>query len=99
MKGILKNRFNRLLIPFVILVVGGSIGLREFTQLRYQYSKVESVKLRNELKKEGLLSDKPPKTLEEHYEETVKNADIDNWENIRIPRPWDEEEEAKKLLS
>lgn len=29
-------------------------------------------------------------TLEEVYEK-VKNMDIDNWEQVRGPRPWEEE--------
>lgn len=29
------------------------------------------------------------KTLEEEYEEMMKNTDLDNWQNIRGPRPWE----------
>ncbi|XP_015185946.1 PREDICTED: cytochrome c oxidase assembly protein COX16 homolog, mitochondrial [Polistes dominula] len=85
---LLKNKTLRYGVPFVILVVGASFGLREFTQLRYTYRQqtayyTEAKKLGIEVKKPGEV------TLESEYEK-VKQMNIDNWKNVRIPRPWEE---------
>ncbi len=32
---------------------------------------------------------KPSKTLEEEYDSLMKKSDLDNWKNIRAPRPWE----------
>lgn len=32
-------------------------------------------------------------TLEGVYDE-IKDLDIDNWDNVRVPRPWDENLDA-----
>ncbi|KAG5675126.1 hypothetical protein PVAND_005055 [Polypedilum vanderplanki] len=71
-------------IPFLTLVIGGSFGLREFTQLRYQFSKKSTVQP-NELEKMGIKMKKPGEvTLESEYEK-IKKLDIDNWENKQTP--------------
>ncbi|XP_055904401.1 cytochrome c oxidase assembly protein COX16 homolog, mitochondrial [Eupeodes corollae] len=76
-------------LPFLICIVGGSFGLKEFTQLRYQYSRKQPVSP-EEMKKFG-VSMKAPKevTIETEYEK-IKSLDIDHWENKRGPRPWEE---------
>lgn len=79
-------------IPFFLVVFGGAFALRQFAQLRYQFSKVSQVS-REEMKKYGIEMKKPGEvTLESEYEK-VKNLDIDNWEQIRGPRPWEEQEQ------
>ncbi|CAG9798864.1 unnamed protein product [Chironomus riparius] len=84
-----KRKLFRFGVPFVLLVVGGSFGLKEFTQLRYQFSRKITVKP-DELDKIGIKMKNPEDvTLESEYEK-VKNLDIDNWENKRGPRPWEE---------
>lgn len=60
---------------------------------RYQFSKVKGVS-KEEAEKMGLHRDKAV-TLEGAYEE-IKTLDIDNWENKRGPRPWEDNEEIKK---
>lgn len=70
-------------------MVGGSFGLREFAQLRYQFSQ-KSTLTRAEFDKIGIKMKKPGEvTLETEYEK-IKNLDIDNWEQVRGPRPWEE---------
>ncbi|XP_020289650.1 cytochrome c oxidase assembly protein COX16 homolog, mitochondrial [Pseudomyrmex gracilis] len=82
-------------IPFMIFILGGSYALREFTELRYTYRKVSGYNIRGELEKEGIQMRLPEEiTLEKEYEKLEK-MDVDNWENIRISRPWDETEQAK----
>lgn len=76
-------------IPFLILVVGGSFGLKEFTSLRYQYAKKQPVSP-EDMKKFGVNMKKPSEvTLESEFEK-VKKIDIDHWEQKRGPRPWEE---------
>ncbi|CAG9766652.1 unnamed protein product [Ceutorhynchus assimilis] len=75
-------------LPFLVLIVGGSFGLKEFTQLRYQFRKVSPLS-REESMKMGLEKKRPEEvTLEIEYEK-IKKLDIDNWEQIRGPRPWE----------
>ncbi|XP_022129924.2 cytochrome c oxidase assembly protein COX16 homolog, mitochondrial [Pieris rapae] len=80
-------------VPFILFIVGGSFGLREWTQLRYQFSQVKGVS-KEEAEKMGLHKAREV-TLEDAYEE-IQNLDIDNWENKRGPRPWETNEEQKK---
>ncbi len=42
-----------------------------------------------ELLKEVGIDVQPPKTLEEEYESLMKKRDLDNWKNVRAPRPWE----------
>ncbi|XP_011146836.1 cytochrome c oxidase assembly protein COX16 homolog, mitochondrial [Harpegnathos saltator] len=75
-------------IPFMIFVIGGSFGLREFTELRYIYKKTRYIK--DEVKGTGIkLKPSQEITLEREYE-NLQKADLDNWENTRIKRPWPE---------
>ncbi|KAJ8917978.1 hypothetical protein NQ315_011431 [Exocentrus adspersus] len=89
----LNNFFKRKSIkygvPFLIVVVGGSFGLKEFTQLRYQFSKISQIRP-DELKKKGIEMKKPGEvTLESEFEK-LKQLDIDDWKQVRGPRPWEE---------
>ncbi|KAL0116936.1 hypothetical protein PUN28_010074 [Cardiocondyla obscurior] len=82
-------------VPFMIFVLGGSYALREFTEIRYKYKRTQDLKLREELQKEGMEMKQPGEiTLEKEYEK-LKEMDLDNWENIRISRPWEESENTK----
>ncbi|KAH0948916.1 hypothetical protein HN011_008065 [Eciton burchellii] len=79
----------------MIFILGGSFGLREFTELRYRYKRTNEYVMRNELQKKGIEMKQPSEiTLEKEYEK-LKTLDLDNWQNIRIPRPWDESENTK----
>ncbi|KAM3853025.1 cytochrome c oxidase assembly protein COX16 homolog, mitochondrial-like isoform 2-T2 [Vipera latastei] len=71
----------------MVLIVGGSFGLREFAQIRYDIQKVRG-KMDPELEKRLKKSNV---TLELEYEK-MKNASFDDWKNIRGPRPWEETE-------
>ncbi|KAJ6636710.1 Cytochrome c oxidase assembly protein COX16 like, mitochondrial [Pseudolycoriella hygida] len=83
-----KNRFVRYGVPFLLLVVGGSFGLKEFQNIKFKYFRNTSVspevmaKYGIDMKKKGEV------TLETEFEK-VKQIDIDNWTNIRGPRPWE----------
>ncbi|KAK9891486.1 hypothetical protein WA026_014723 [Henosepilachna vigintioctopunctata] len=76
-------------LPFLIICIGGSFGLRAFASLRYEYSNRSLIKP-EDLEKEGIkLRPKEERTMEAQYEK-IKKLDIDNWENIRGPRIWEE---------
>lgn len=56
---------------------------------RYKYGTQVNTLDHEQLKKEGLqLAERNEITLEAQYEK-IKDLDIDNWEQIRGPRPWE----------
>ncbi|XP_055540634.1 cytochrome c oxidase assembly protein COX16 homolog, mitochondrial [Wyeomyia smithii] len=84
-----RQKFFRFGVPFLCLIVGGSFGLQQFAQLRYTFSKKGTL-TPEEAEKYGITMKKPEEvTLETEYEK-VKSIDIDNWDNVRGPRPWEE---------
>ena len=51
-----------------------------------------------ETKKYGVkLKKRGEVTMEKEYEK-MKTVDIDNWENIRGPRPWEEDNPSNKII-
>ncbi|XP_009004502.1 cytochrome c oxidase assembly protein COX16 homolog, mitochondrial isoform X3 [Callithrix jacchus] len=78
-----KNKTLRYGVPMLLLIVGGSFGLREFSQIRYDAVKS---KLDPEFEKR-LRANKI--TLESEYEK-IKDSTFDEWKNIRGPRPWED---------
>ncbi|XP_061467144.1 cytochrome c oxidase assembly protein COX16 homolog, mitochondrial isoform X1 [Rhineura floridana] len=80
-----KNKTLQYGLPMMLLIIGGSFGLREFTQIRYdaheRHCKVDPA-LEEKLKKNKM-------TLESEYEK-MKNSNFEDWKNIRGPRPWED---------
>ncbi|KAH8399113.1 hypothetical protein KR215_002425 [Drosophila sulfurigaster] len=71
------------------MMVAGSFGLQQFSNLRYQYAKKQPVSP-EEMKKFGVnMKKRDEVTLETEYDK-VKSIDIENWSNKRGPRPWEE---------
>ncbi|CAH0399492.1 unnamed protein product [Chilo suppressalis] len=87
-----KKRSFKYGLPFIVFVVGGSFGLREWTQIRYEFSQVKGVS-KEEAEKMGLHREKNV-SLETVYED-IQKLDIDNWENKRGPRPWEDNATTK----
>lgn len=91
-----KKKFLRYGLPFITMVVVGSFGLREFSEVRYKFRKFmpltpeEAEKANVKMKKPGEV------TLESEYEK-VKQMDIDNWQSIRGPRPWEPDTLPQKV--
>ncbi|KAM3871190.1 cytochrome c oxidase assembly protein COX16 homolog, mitochondrial [Diretmus argenteus] len=85
-----KNKTFRYGLPMMCLIFGGSIGLREFTQIRYDAQKMKG-KLDPALEK-LLNKDRQPVVLEDEYEK-LKELKLDEWKNIRGPRPWENSKE------
>eukprot|EP00062_Callorhinchus_milii_P008723 gi/632951728/ref/XP_007891459.1/ PREDICTED: cytochrome c oxidase assembly protein COX16 homolog, mitochondrial [Callorhinchus milii] len=79
-----SNRTVRYGLPMMMLIIGGSFGLREFTQIRYD---VQKVKRKLDPALEAQLKKKDKNTLESEYE---KLKDCNDWVNIRGPRPWED---------
>uniref|UniRef100_A0A8C4TW35 Cytochrome c oxidase assembly protein COX16 homolog, mitochondrial n=1 Tax=Falco tinnunculus TaxID=100819 RepID=A0A8C4TW35_FALTI len=78
-------------VPLLLYLIGGSFGLREFAQIRYDvhrlHGKVDPT-LKEKLKQNTV-------TLESEYEKLEK-SDLDNWENIRGPRLWEDSRAVQK---
>lgn len=77
----------------VLLVVGGSFGLREFTQIRYDAQKIRkkldpSLEAKVNVQKQSAI-------LEEEYEK-LREVNLDEWKNIRGPRPWEDSKEYQE---
>ncbi|XP_050438292.1 cytochrome c oxidase assembly protein COX16 homolog, mitochondrial [Adelges cooleyi] len=84
---ILKNKFLRYGAPFIILIVGGSFGLKEFSQVRYDYRKVKFLSP-EELRKQGIeMKPRGSVTIETEYQKLLEQVNLDEYENKRIPRP------------
>ncbi|XP_074765769.1 cytochrome c oxidase assembly protein COX16 homolog, mitochondrial isoform X1 [Athene noctua] len=74
-----------------LYLVGGSFGLREFAQIRYDVHKLHGKvdpAFKEKLKQNTV-------TLESEYEKLEK-SDLDNWENIRGPRLWEDSRTVQK---
>lgn len=77
----------------LLLVVGGSFGLREFTQIRYDAQRIgrrldPSLEAKVNVEKQSVI-------LEEQYEK-MQQVDLDEWKNIRGPRPWEDSKEYQE---
>ncbi|XP_067894476.1 LOW QUALITY PROTEIN: cytochrome c oxidase assembly protein COX16 homolog, mitochondrial [Heterodontus francisci] len=74
-------------LPMLLLIVGGSFGLREFAQVRYD---VQKVKRKIDPALESQLSKNKNKiTMESEYQK-LQDRNLDDWVNIRGPRPWED---------
>ncbi|XP_003962415.2 cytochrome c oxidase assembly protein COX16 homolog, mitochondrial [Takifugu rubripes] len=87
LKALQRNKTLKYGVPMLLLVVGGSFGLREFTQIRYDAQKIRkkldpSLEARVNVQNQAVV-------LEEQYEK-LKEKNLDDWKNIRGPRPWED---------
>ncbi|XP_067847082.1 cytochrome c oxidase assembly protein COX16 homolog, mitochondrial [Heptranchias perlo] len=82
-------------VPMLLLIVGGSFGLREFTQVRYD---VQKVKRKIDPGLEAQLSKNKDKiTVESEYQK-LQERNFDDWVNIRGPRPWEDSKTYQEQL-
>ncbi|CAJ1074795.1 cytochrome c oxidase assembly protein COX16 homolog%2C mitochondrial [Xyrichtys novacula] len=93
LKALQKNKTVRYGVPMLLLVVGGSFGLREFTQIRYDAQRIRkkldpSLEAKVNLERQSVI-------LEEEYEK-LKEVNLEDWKNIRGPRPWEESREYQE---
>ncbi|XP_038072453.1 cytochrome c oxidase assembly protein COX16 homolog, mitochondrial-like [Patiria miniata] len=91
-----KSRFLKFGLPMLVIVVGGSFGLKEFRTLRYEIIDKrktvdpETDEKMNEYKRKDKI------TIEGEFEK-LQNDDIDTWHNIRGPRPWENSKEFQSM--
>ncbi|XP_006798643.1 cytochrome c oxidase assembly protein COX16 homolog, mitochondrial [Neolamprologus brichardi] len=93
LKFLQKNKTVKYGIPMLLLVIGGSFGLREFTQIRYDSQKIRK-RLDPSLEAKVNIQ-RQPVILEEEYER-LKEMNLDEWKNIRGPRPWEDSREYQE---
>ncbi|KAM9341385.1 cytochrome c oxidase assembly protein COX16 homolog, mitochondrial [Symphorus nematophorus] len=93
LKALQKNKTVKYGVPMLLLVVGGSFGLREFTQIRYDAQKIKrrldpSLEAKVDVQRQTVM-------LEEEYEK-LKEVNLEEWKNIRGPRPWEDSREYQE---
>ncbi|XP_051252040.1 cytochrome c oxidase assembly protein COX16 homolog, mitochondrial [Dicentrarchus labrax] len=93
LKALQRNKTVKYGVPMLLLVVGGSFGLREFTQIRYDAQRIRkkldpSLEAKVNVQKQSVI-------LEEEYEK-IKEVNLDEWKNIRGPRPWEDSKEYQE---
>ncbi|XP_044127383.1 cytochrome c oxidase assembly protein COX16 homolog, mitochondrial isoform X1 [Bufo gargarizans] len=82
-----NNTTLRYGVPMMLLVIGGSFGLREFTQIRYDVQKLKNTV---DPSVAGVIKNKEKEvSLESEYEK-LKEKSFAEWKNIRGPRPWED---------
>ncbi|KAI3367454.1 hypothetical protein L3Q82_026315 [Scortum barcoo] len=109
LKALRRNKTVKYGVPMLLLVVGGSFGLKEFAQIRYDAQKIRkkldpSLEAKVNVQKQSAI-------LEEEYEGDfvsrrahfirhlkalmlkLKEINLDEWKNIRGPRPWEDSKE------
>ncbi|KAK7104448.1 hypothetical protein V1264_019166 [Littorina saxatilis] len=94
-----KRRFVRFGIPFIAFIVGGSFALKQFCSVRYDFQRSKKITHQEaeqygiKLKSEEGTGNQSIETVYEEYERT----DLDTWENIRGPRPWEDSKTVQDL--
>ncbi|XP_076605241.1 cytochrome c oxidase assembly protein COX16 homolog, mitochondrial [Chaetodon auriga] len=93
LKALQRNKTVRYGIPMLLLIVGGSFGLREFTAIRYEAQKHRrkldpSLEAKVNVERQSVI-------LEEEYEK-MKQMNLVEWKNIRGPRPWEDSREYQE---
>lgn len=90
-----QNKHFKFGLPFVLMVVGSSFGLKYYSEVRYQVQEERHIMSKTkELRKMATNE----QTIEQEYEEYKKTVDLDNWKNIRGPRPWESDNQEYKEL-
>ncbi|GFR62647.1 cytochrome c oxidase assembly protein COX16 homolog, mitochondrial [Elysia marginata] len=91
-RGLLKNlRQSRLVrtgVPFLIFVVGGSYFLKQFATIRYDFR--HGKRLSKEEAESMGLKQVDVKVVTQEIIKDIEKGDLDTWENIRGPRPWED---------
>jgi len=85
--------------PFIVLAFGSWIGLQQFAKIRYFASKKKML-TDDDLETYGIRHKKSYEKLspEDQVEIVQKElAENDGWENIRGPRPWEDQNEVAEL--
>lgn len=93
-----KSNNFRYGLPFMITIVGGSFALKYYAELRYEIQNERHIMTKTKALQKITGSVKP-KSIEEEYESYSKNTNLDDWKNIRGPRPWESDNtEYKEMI-
>jgi cytochrome c oxidase assembly protein subunit 16 len=98
-----QNKFFKNFLPFGLLVIGSYIGMVQFRQINYKYKKNNNLDVYQEqLTKAGMSEDsyqsKTTVSLKDEYEKVMNKIDLDHWNNIRGPRPWENSKEIQEQM-
>jgi len=97
-----SNHFIRNLVPFLGLVVGSFVGLAQFRKLNYQYKRNDGSVTREQMEQVGVQKDeyqsKVAPSLQDEFDEMKEKIKLDDWKNIRGPRPWENSKETQEKL-
>lgn len=91
LRRIWRSKFARFGLPMILFVVIGSFGLTEFTSIRVT-RRDEKNHMLSAKESLSFMKTKERVDVDEEFEATMKKLDIDNWENKRGPRPWENPE-------
>ncbi|CAF0966400.1 unnamed protein product [Brachionus calyciflorus] len=84
------------------MTVGAFVGLAQFRKLNYQYKRNDAVVYKEQLKHMGLDEDdyqmQTTESLKKEYEKVMEKLDIEHWDNIRGPRPWENSREIQEKM-
>jgi len=98
-----NSKFVKQFVPFFALILGAFYGMSEFRKINYKYSKNNKEMIyREQFNKLGVKEEdfqsKTAVSLEEEYEKMMKKIDLNNWNNIRGPRPWEDTSEYQAYV-
>ena len=88
---ILNNKHFKYGVPFFSLIVGAPFIIKDFQQVKFDYTgqKKFNEEFNSGLENKGI--DKHDVTPEEVYESYMKKEYQDDYEQVRGPRPWEEQ--------
>lgn len=97
-----QSKILKHFIPFCLMVVGGFVGLAQFRKINYQYKRNDAVVYKEQLSNMGLDEGDyqmlTTDSLKKEYEKVMNKLDIEHWDNIRGPRPWENSKEIQENL-
>lgn len=97
-----KIKLFKNFLPFGALIVGAFVGLAQFRKLNYQYKRNDAIVYKEQLDKIGVdendYQSRTTESLQKEYEKVMDKMDLNNWENIRGPRPWENSKEMQDQM-
>jgi hypothetical protein len=88
-----NNKLLKNFLPFVILVGGSFFCLAQFRKLNYKYKRNDNLNVFQEqlIKSGGLAKEdyqaRQTMSIKDEHDKLMKQIDINDWHNIRAPRP------------
>lgn len=87
-KKLKANKHFKYGLPFLLSVVGSSVALMHYSQVKYDIKNERHI-ISKTKELQAMIGPVKQVSLEEEYEHYKKTVDLDNWKNIRGPRPWE----------